>query len=215
MPTFCAVNTELASQFDAGLIQEFAPVTGDKTTSSGDSASKSDANIVFVDKAKSLMSVFIPVYPGSQFWLAYTITGQVPPGMIYFFKFFIKDKHIVSWGITEEQNYAGKLMFKLDQARRSRGGTSGVMVRYVLRFAAQKPSNGEPMEVDDFLELRVYRSHGRKPVPYTEAFTKGAADAIGDDSAVRYASLFFLTRINCSLVLHADYYPQACLWRQN
>jgi hypothetical protein len=114
--------------------------------------------------------------------------------MLYYFKLFLKNKHIVSWGITKEQNYAGKVMFRLEQARKSRRGGSGVMVRYVLRFAEQKPGHGEAMEVDDFLELRVYRSNGRKQVPYTEAFAKGTTDAIGEESGIRYAVIFLTSR---------------------
>ena len=69
--------------------------------------------IQLVNPKRSLVSVYIPTYPSSRFWLSYTIHPPHPPGLFYYFKLFLNGDSIVSWGVGAEEDYRGKTMMAL------------------------------------------------------------------------------------------------------
>ncbi|KAK0512918.1 hypothetical protein JMJ35_004935 [Cladonia borealis] len=55
----------------------------------------------FIDRDRALISVYIPIYPTSQFWLSYEISPLNPPKLLYYFKLYINGRSIVSRGCQE------------------------------------------------------------------------------------------------------------------
>ena len=108
------MTISLTSQFDMLTIPEYYPpsVPPDPFTESP----------TFVDKSTSCISVYIPTYPSSQFWLSYKAAAPHPVGATYYyFKLFINGRCVVSWGCGKEEGYKsltvhqiGKLRFDLD-----------------------------------------------------------------------------------------------------
>lgn len=102
MPTYRSLTISLISQFDILTIPEYAPpsIPPDPFTDS--------SNIpTLVDPSTAIVSIYIPTYPCSQFWLSYSIAPPWPPGLLYYFKLFVNGTCLVSWGCGEEDGYKG------------------------------------------------------------------------------------------------------------
>lgn len=118
-----------------------------------------------INEELSLISVFIPTYPGSQFWISYSIAPPNPPKALYYFKLFLNGACIVNWGCGKEDEFKGKTMFGLYESDANREGESGIQKR-ILRFR-----EGHEGTDDDILEIKVYRCRGRKPCsPVLESY---------------------------------------------
>ena len=112
-----------------------------------------------------MVSVYIPTYPASQFWLSYSISPPHPPKALYYFKLYLNGRLIVSWGCGEENDYKGKTMFGLFDVG-SGYGKQPLLERRVLRFAPEpgESDNHTLGNFGNFMEVRVFRSKGRKRV---------------------------------------------------
>lgn len=155
MPTYRSITTSLVSQFDILIIPEYEPP---KTPIDPFLNAPT-----LINHDHSLVSVYIPTYPSSQFWLCYSIAPPYPPKMLYYFKLYINKTHIVSWGCGEEDGYEGKTMFGLFDPGPSSSKLSQIE-RRVLCFAPEN-NNGNQLTSDnlsDVLEVKVFRSKGRK-----------------------------------------------------
>lgn len=159
MPTYRSITISLISQFDILTIPEFAP-----PTTPTDPFSNAPT---LVNPAHSLVSVYIPTYPSSQFWLSYSISPPHPPKSLYYFKLYLNGNCIVSWGCGEDNDYRGKTTFGLFKPRRTSGLAKGAtMERRVLCFRPDIGPGGHPTldNLRDVMEVRVFRSKARKRI---------------------------------------------------
>ena len=159
MPTYRSITLCLISQFDILTIPEFAP-----PSTPNDPFSNAPT---LIDPEHSVVSVYIPTYPASQFWLSYSISPPNPPKLLYYFKLYINGKHIVSWGCGEEESYKGKTMFGLYDSSQGNGALKqSLFERRVLCFRPETRSvqSEVPENPSDFMEIKVFRSKGRMRV---------------------------------------------------
>lgn len=147
MPTYRSITISLVSQFDIMTIPEYAPPNAPKG---------SDSTLpVLVDPGHSLVSVYIPTYPSSQFWISYSIAPPHPPKALYYFKLFLYGSCVVSWGCSEEDGYKGRTMFALFDSGETYKGHA-LLERRALSFGPESAADA------NFMEIKVYRSKGRK-----------------------------------------------------
>ncbi|KAK4961529.1 hypothetical protein LTR10_002019 [Elasticomyces elasticus] len=151
MPSLCGINVSLQSQYDALTIPEY-PLADDAS-----SMPKLDDR---VDELKKTADVQIPIYQSSQFWLSYTCP-PAPEGCsfrFYYFKLFVKDRCLVSWGTGEEEDWSGKTVFGLYD-----GGHDFERRRVVEKRGFFFPSRGiTGIKEQEMFEVRVFRSIARK-----------------------------------------------------
>ena len=158
MPTYRTITISLVSQFDIMTIPEYAPpkVPNDPF---------SEAPIL-VDTVKSLVSVYIPTYPSSQFWIYYSIAPPYPPKAVFYFKLFLNRSCVVSWGCGERDNYKGRTMFAMSDSVQSWMGHPNIERRAMCFVSPEQSANTvhASNSFEDFMELKVYRSKGRKRI---------------------------------------------------
>ncbi|KAK4693180.1 hypothetical protein P7C71_g4170, partial [Lecanoromycetidae sp. Uapishka_2] len=161
MPTYRSITLSLVSQFDILTIPEYAP-----PATPNDPFSNAPT---LINAKHSLVSVYIPTYPASQFWLSYSISPPHPPKALYYFKLYIDSNHIVSWGCGEEDGFKGKTMFGLFDS--SVGGANvrqSMIERRVLCFAPEAGHHSNSRfgsdNLGEVMEIKVFRSKGRKRV---------------------------------------------------
>ncbi|KAL8920726.1 MAG: hypothetical protein Q9208_006056 [Pyrenodesmia sp. 3 TL-2023] len=161
MPAYRNITINLVSQFDILNIPEYAlPATLEDPFSTPSAVAD-----------KSLVSCYVPIYPLSQFWLSYSISAPHPPKALYYFKFFVNGACVVSWGCGEENGFKGKTMYGLYDSGERWMGEPEVDVR-AFSFASDA-STQNPMNdtLSQAMEVRVYRSRGRKRIrPVVENF---------------------------------------------
>ncbi|KAL8937059.1 MAG: hypothetical protein Q9211_003880 [Gyalolechia sp. 1 TL-2023] len=152
MPVYRNITINLVSQFDVLNIPEYAP-----PAALDDPFSASPAQI-----DNSLVSCYIPIYPLSQFWLSYSISAPHPPKALYYFKLFINNACVVSWGCGEENGFKGKTMYGLYDSGGRWKGEPGIDAR-VFSFASEATAH-RPLSnaLGQVMEVRVYRARGRK-----------------------------------------------------
>lgn len=155
MPTYRSISICLISQFDILIIPEF-PLPNNRTSQTSDTAvdgSRSDQ-----DNDNSVVSVYVPTFPRAQFWISYSIAPPYPPKGLFYFKLFLNGAHVVSWGVSEEENYVGKTIFGLFSTTDGPVGY-GDLEKRAFCFGSQE---AEEDVTQDVLEIRVFRSNGRK-----------------------------------------------------
>ncbi|KAF2875637.1 hypothetical protein BDV95DRAFT_603048 [Massariosphaeria phaeospora] len=163
MPTYRGINVALHSQFDIETLPEYLPQPQAYYAEQGTTA-KAPA---LIDDGSSTCCVYVPVLPGSQFWIGYSVSPPVPADQQFLFKLFINGAHIVSWSTGKDEGWKGKTMFALYE--REEGGKKR-MERRVLCFTPSNRKNGEWKDVQDAfdedarVEIRVHRAHGRRRV---------------------------------------------------
>lgn len=162
MPAFRSIRFKLYSQFGAERIPELQPLPQEHYTSQGIIRTVPK----LVDEASSTRSVYIPVLPGSVFWISYAVSPPVPDGHYFLFKLYINGTHIVSWSTGKEEEWKGWTMFGLYERPEDEEGKRRVEKR-VLSFTAPF-KQGQPWDdvKDPFadnmrMEIRVHRAHGR------------------------------------------------------
>ena len=157
MPTYRSITISLVSQFDILTIPEFAPPSNP--------ADPFSPTPVLIEPNQSLVSVYVPTYPSSQFWLSYSISPPHPPHALFYFKLFLNDSHVVSWGCGKEDEFKGRTMFGLYRAGEYQQGKPGIEKR-VFCFASEDSGSrkgfGSRDRLGDVMEVRVYRARGRK-----------------------------------------------------
>jgi hypothetical protein len=163
MPTYRSINIALHSQFDVQTLPEYFPLPQEEYASRGIDR----AVPKYIDDASSTCSVYVPVLPGSTFWIGYSVSPPVPDGHYFLFKLYINGSHIMSFSTGAEDGWKGKTMFGLYGRPRDEDGKETVEKR-VLAFTSPSDNDKEWDDVRDAfdekmcMELRVHRAHGRK-----------------------------------------------------
>ena len=166
MPTYRSITASLVSQFDLMVIPEYPPP---ETRQDHHSTLPT-----LISEELSLISVFIPTYSGSQFWISYSIAPPYPPKALFYFKLFLNGACVVSWGCGKDDGYKGKTVFGLYKSDADEEGESGIQKR-ILCF--REESRGSD---DDILEMKVYRCKGRRPCsPTLECYGRGHMEIEG------------------------------------
>ena len=123
------------------------------------------------DQDRALVSVYIPAYPSSQFWIRYSIAPPYPPKALYYFKLFLKGTCIVSWGCGEEDGYEGRTMFGLYDSGDYWMGEIGIERRVLCFGRGAKPGENVAVDPKDVMEIKIYRAKGRmRAKPQVDGF---------------------------------------------
>ncbi|KAF2651996.1 hypothetical protein K491DRAFT_605768 [Lophiostoma macrostomum CBS 122681] len=165
MPTYRGINIELHSQYDIETLPEYYPPSQEYCDRNG-----VDAQVpALVDDATSTCSVYVPVFPGSQFWINYSVSPPVPEDQQFLFKLFINEEHIVSWSCSKDEEWKGKTMFGLYEKDDEGGGRKRIEKR-VFCFTPPDRRDGEwkdvtdPFDMQACVEICVHRAHARKRI---------------------------------------------------
>ena len=159
MPTYRSITTSLVSQFDLWDIPEYNPPAAPKDPFT--------TVPTLVDTDHAVISVYIPMYPASQFWLCYNISPPNPPKLLYYFKLYLNGRHIVSWGCGAENDFKGKTMFGVfDSTQVHENVPHSYFERRVLCFSPEAGTvqSKVPDSLNDVMEIKVFRSKGRKRI---------------------------------------------------
>lgn len=154
MPTHRSVTITLQSQYDAHTIPE--------------TLSPSSRNLLPI--ANRTITANIPIYPASQFWIAYQCPLPPPakPGgdetRFYYFKLYVLDSSlegqgangrcVLSWGVSEEQDWLGKVVCGFWDAGTDFEGKK-VVEKRGLFFPKDDEGRGG-------FEIRVFRAKARR-----------------------------------------------------
>ncbi|KAI9862776.1 MAG: hypothetical protein M1813_004272 [Trichoglossum hirsutum] len=157
MPTYRSIALSLVSQFDLQPIPEYSlpsnsPSPSTKSNDIGNKTHDDTGKKVYSltgDGADSV-NVYTPVLLNSQFWLNIRAAKPVFPTEYYFFKFFVDGKHFSSWGIGEESDWSGKMVF-------------GLFVNGYDQIERRNLAFG-PVDVNGVIEVKVYRCFSRKRI---------------------------------------------------
>ncbi|SMY23645.1 unnamed protein product [Zymoseptoria tritici ST99CH_1A5] len=167
MPKYRGFSIFLKSQYDALTIPEFvAPPSIFETpprrlqppTDGSSSAPPKDSPST--PKPPRISTVYVPIYPGSQFWIHYAC--PVPDGHVsfYYFKLFVRGQCLLSWGVGEENDFQGRLAFGVYDGGQDFQGRQ-VLEKRAFFF----PTTDVGARRSGSFELRVYRSRARKREP--------------------------------------------------
>ena len=176
MPSYRSITVSLVSQYDVLTIPEYPPASD---RASPDPFVSKPGDIRLIDQENSLVTVYVPVYPSSQFWIVYSISPPYPPNALFYFKLFLNDKHVVSLGCGEPDGYKGKMMFNMEPR------ADGSWERQVLCFSPGPTKNDKGRapssktktgKLENKLEIKVYRAKTRRrvapPRPQTKPSSK-------------------------------------------
>jgi hypothetical protein len=162
MPEYRSIDFGLHSQFGVERLPEFDPLPPEHYTSRG--IVRTVPN--WVDEASSTRSVYIPVLPGSSFWISYVVSPPIPDGHYFLFKLYINGTHVVSWSTGKEEGWKGRTMFGLYERAEDEDGKKRVEKR-VLSFTSPDKKTKVWDDVKDAfednmrMEIKVHRAHRR------------------------------------------------------
>lgn len=164
MPNYRSINIALHSQFDVETLPEYYPAPKATYIARGITGFIPERT----SDDTSTCSVYIPVLPGSTFWIGYSIAPPVPNGHYFLFKLYINGAHIMNWSTGKEENWRGKTMFGLFERADDEEGKRRVEKR-VLSFTPPDKDRIWKDVIDMFdekacVEIKVHRAHGRKRV---------------------------------------------------
>ncbi|KAI9794547.1 MAG: hypothetical protein M1816_004434 [Peltula sp. TS41687] len=161
MPTYRSVSISLISHYDTLPIPEFNPSeVGNSDSSNATVNAASPDRIILDDPENRVVSVYVPASPGSQFWISYSIVPPYPSKGLFYFKLFLNGVHVVSWGASEEENWTGRTMYGFFNSTYEYAfPESKYLERGAFRFGVPV---SETHFAQDVLEIRVFRSKGRK-----------------------------------------------------
>ena len=153
MPTYRSITVTLISQFDVLTLPEFAPPTH--------STDPFSPTPTLIDTRQSLVSVYVPTYPNSQFWIAYSVAAPHPPNATFYFKLFVNGTAVLSWGCAKDDGFKGKTMFGIFETKLPDG--SKALERRLLGFRPDDPKATKMHKgsLSDVMEIRVFRARGR------------------------------------------------------
>ncbi|CAO2653332.1 Nn.00g027430.m01.CDS01 [Neocucurbitaria sp. VM-36] len=163
MPNYRSINIALHSQFDVETLPEYYPAPRGDYLDRGITGFTPE----LISDDTSTCSVYIPVLPGSTFWISYSVSPPVPDGHYFLFKLYINGAHIVSWSAGREESWKGKTMFGLYERLEEEEGKMKVEKR-VLCFTPPNKSDGKWNDVTDVFDesacvmIKVHRANGRK-----------------------------------------------------
>jgi len=158
MPTYRSITIALHSQYDIETLPEFFSRPWEDCFDQD----TSPVCVPLVDEQTATCSVYIPVFPGSQFWIGYAVSPPVPESQHFLFKLFIDNMHIVSWSTGQEDEWRGKTMFGLYEREVEEG--KKIVEKRILCFAPQDQRHNDWMNENAQMEIRVYRAHARQRV---------------------------------------------------
>lgn len=92
MPTYRSISLVLHSQFDIQSLPKYYPLPQEHYTFHGIARTVPK----YVDDVSSTCSVYIPVLPGSTFWIGYSVSAPVPKGYYFLFKLYINGAHVLN-----------------------------------------------------------------------------------------------------------------------
>lgn len=174
MPTYRSINLSLHSQFDIETFPEYPPEAKESYLARAITGFIPD----LIDDTTSTCSVYVPVLPGSTFWISYSVEPPVPTGHYFLFKLYINGAHIVSFSTGKEDGWEGKTMFGLFESSESSEDRKRVEKR-VLAFTPPDSRDHMWKDVADVhdktarVEVRVHRANARKRVERVfEEYTK-------------------------------------------
>lgn len=148
MPILRNISVEIHSQHGDPPLAEYLV-----------SASDSSSRGAIVTNSTTA-SAYAHFQPGAQFWLVYAVLPPHHPVPAYFFaRLSVGGRHVASWGFGARSEYKGKTMFALFEPGKEDAEGRGRLEKLVLAFASE-PARGD----DDALELRFFRSNGRRRV---------------------------------------------------
>ncbi|EDU39565.1 hypothetical protein PtrSN002B_005249 [Pyrenophora tritici-repentis] len=156
-----SIDIGLHSQFDIETLPEYLPDPRDHYVARGITGFTPD----LVDNKTSTCSVYVPAYPGSTFWIGYSVSPPVPEGHYFLFKLYVDGAYVTSWSTGKAEKWQGKTMFGLFETPEDEQGKKRIEKR-VLCFTP--PAYGRDL-VDMFdktarVEIRVHRADGRKRI---------------------------------------------------
>lgn len=156
MPTFRSITTSLRSQLGFLIIPEFAPPPGSNDALGTAQPSQSQDD--------SVVTVYVPQYACSHFYIMYSVSGPHPKGAYYFFKLFVNGKSVTSWSIGEKDYFNGKMEFALFESGTHDQTGIPLTQRRVLCFGAERALDDKLGPLDDCVEIRVYRCAFRQRI---------------------------------------------------
>ena len=164
MPIYRSINIALHSQFDIEALPEYQPASTEHYLARGITGFVPE----YIDDTTSTCSVYVPVLPGSTFWIDYSVSPPVPAGHFFLFKLHINGAHIVNWSTGKEEGWKGKTMFGLFESVGEKGRK--ITEKRVLCFTPPDREDGKWKDVADVfdptarIEITVHRAHGRKRI---------------------------------------------------
>ena len=151
MPSYRSISVSLISQFDIKTIPEFAVVEQELGPRNEANSTTPRLDETFLGPH---VTIYVPMYTGSQFWIQYSVALPVPRDSFFFFKLVINGRPITSWGVGEEEQWKGKAMYSLEN--------QSAKVSY--RQWRRKPFFFGEEDINGMIELRVFRANGRMPI---------------------------------------------------
>lgn len=111
-------------------------------------------------------SCYVPIYPGSQIWLEYSVEGPHPPGAAYFFKLLVNGNEVTAWDCTAKHGFHGKMMYTLVYEGQNVLTGGSAIRRQVLKFGDDLIHSEQDQATlqDDCLQINVYRIEHRQRV---------------------------------------------------
>ncbi|KAI9770071.1 MAG: hypothetical protein M1840_003521 [Geoglossum simile] len=157
MPTYRSITLSLISQYDFQSIPEYHLPSDDPSPPIGISDPNSkihgDPKEAYspADDSNHSIGVCAPIFPNSQFWLSFDAVRPAFPTEYYFFKFFVDGKHFNSWGIGEESDWRGKMVF-------------GLFANKYDQIERRNLTFGSGVGLSGMIEVKVFRCFGRKRI---------------------------------------------------
>jgi hypothetical protein len=193
-----SIDIGLHSQFDIETLPEYQPGPKDHYVARGIAGFIPE----LVDDKTSTCSVYVPILPGSTFWIGYSVSPPVPDGYFFLFKLYINGAHIVSWSTDKEEGWQGKTMFGLFESPEDENDKKRIEKR-MLCFTPPNRNNQAWRDVADVfdetacVEIRVHRANGRRRVErqakeYENTLHakngKGIRQALAHEAATEYTN---------------------------
>jgi hypothetical protein len=160
-----SIDIGLHSQFDIETLPEYHPDPRDHYVARGIAGFTPE----LIDDKTSTCSVYVPVLPGSTFWIGYSVSPPVPTGHYFLFKLYINGAHIMSWSTGKDEGWEGKTMFGLFESPEDEYGRRRIEKRVLCFTPPDRKDKNSKKGADMFdetarVEIRVHRANGRKRV---------------------------------------------------
>lgn len=172
MPTYRDISITLQSQYDARTIPEYPPLNS-SATSSPDKSVPPGSSIFSLPPSK-VAEVYIPNYASSQLWIEYScpFPGQRSETKYYYFKLFVKGRCLLSWGVGDQDSWAGKVAWGIFD-----GGSDFEGKKLVEKRAFFFPSDEVVQREENGFEIKVFRAKARKKENFSMDRLRSKRDA--------------------------------------
>jgi hypothetical protein len=161
MVKFRGIDVSIVSQFDIRKLPEFRPLELNDPFHQRGPALRSDDN--------SVASCYVPIYPGSQIWLEYSIDAPHPQDASYFFKMLHNSHVVTSWDCTAKHGYRGKTTYNIQYIGNDNSTGMPLIRRQAFKFSS--PDHKDDVgPFDDCIEIRVHRIEHRQRVALGSSF---------------------------------------------